>query len=152
AIWRFWEMRGYRTEGRSHLAAALARTTAQEPTLMRAKALTGAGNLAWRQGDYTAARALHEESLAVQQALGNDRGVAAALSNLGLVAYEQGAYTDARHLFTQSLATMTRPADSMGKAWRSNGPWATRTASPVPWKTWGCSRISRALMRRPARC
>ncbi|HZP83849.1 MAG TPA: tetratricopeptide repeat protein, partial [Chthonomonadaceae bacterium] len=116
AIWRFWEMRGYLTEGRSHLAAALARTTAQEPTLMRAKALTGAGNLAWRQGDYTAARALHEESLAVQQALGNDRGVAAALSNLGLVAYEQGAYTDARHLFTQSLATLTALEDRRGMA------------------------------------
>ncbi|SRR5579884_626936 len=74
ALWRFWEMRGYLTEGRAHLADALSHAQTQERTQERARALTGAGNLAWHQSDYEAARTLHEQSLAIYQALGNTKG------------------------------------------------------------------------------
>jgi predicted ATPase len=46
-----WHIRGYWREGQQWLEAALARV-AEAPGLVRAKALNGAGWLAWDQGDY----------------------------------------------------------------------------------------------------
>jgi tetratricopeptide (TPR) repeat protein len=101
----FWWTRGYLSEGREWLAAALSRPgTAQERTKARADALTGAAVLAWMQGDNAAARSLHEESLAIRKELGDKQGMAAAINNLGTVAVEQGDYASARAFFEESLA------------------------------------------------
>src|SRR5262245_19100971 len=90
ALWRFWSTRGYGREGREALAQVLERVPTAHPELggspWRARALTGAGVLAHDQGDYAAAAQLHEESLALLQALGVGAGQASALSNLGNVA------------------------------------------------------------------
>lgn len=43
------------------------------PASVRARALTGAGNLAYLQSDYAGARAWHEESLALRRGIG-DKG------------------------------------------------------------------------------
>src|SRR5262249_29497658 len=80
ALWRFWEVRGYTTEGRANLAEALGRERAAGRTSERARALNGAGVLAWRQGDYAAARTFYEESLAIQRELENRGGIAWALN------------------------------------------------------------------------
>src|SRR5579884_1260938 len=53
ALWRFWRVRGYLSEGRERLEAALAQASASERTAQRAKALYGLAALAWGQGDYT---------------------------------------------------------------------------------------------------
>jgi predicted ATPase/DNA-binding SARP family transcriptional activator len=102
ALWRFWSVRGYLTEGRDRLAQALA--SAPEASASRAKALEKAGSLAYRQADYRAARSLQEESLAIRRELGDRAGIAASLRNLGLVAYSQGDYGVARALQEESLA------------------------------------------------
>jgi predicted ATPase/DNA-binding SARP family transcriptional activator len=104
ALWRFWEVRGYLSEGREHLACVLSRDGGQEWTKLRADALNGAGNLAWSQGDYAVARSLHEECLAIRRKLGDSHGVAPSLSNLGNVACCEGDYAKARELFTESLS------------------------------------------------
>ncbi len=84
-LWRFWYLRGYLHEGRRWLEDALATPTAVSPRV-RARALFGAGVLAWRQGDYTSARVLHEEGLALNRQLGDRKGIADSLNNLGIVA------------------------------------------------------------------
>ncbi|MGH8103176.1 MAG: hypothetical protein ACREJQ_01495, partial [bacterium] len=95
ALRRFWMVRGYLSEGRERLAAAIERgqgkdVRARRPALLSpelraprralpeslailAKALNGAGGLAGLQGDYPAYRTLHEQALAIRRQLG-DRG------------------------------------------------------------------------------
>jgi predicted ATPase/Tfp pilus assembly protein PilF len=111
ALWRFWSVRGYLTEGREQLAQALARAPAA--TASRAKALETAGSLAYRQADYRSARSLQKESLAIRRAIGDRRGIAASLRNLGLVSLHQGDYGAARSLHEESLA-MNR---ELGNRW-----------------------------------
>jgi hypothetical protein len=55
AIWRFWQQRGHLTEGRRWLEEVLAMPSGQGRTPARAKALTGAGGIAWWQEDIAAA-------------------------------------------------------------------------------------------------
>ena len=104
ALARFWQVRGYLSEGRGYLAAALGREGAASKTKVRAKALRGIGGLAWIQADYAAAKALHEESLAIGRALGDESSIADSLNGLGLVNWNQGDYGAARALFEESLA------------------------------------------------
>src|SRR5215216_8101858 len=97
-LWRFWLVRGYYSEGRAHLAAALALPEADEPqhAAWRAKALTGASTLAWRQNDYGPAQQWGEESLALYRTLGDQPGIAQALHTLGNLAQRRGDYPAAR--------------------------------------------------------
>jgi non-specific serine/threonine protein kinase len=107
ALGRFWWKREHYSEGRAQLAAMLAldNTHAAEPLrTIRAKALNGAGVLAWAQGDYLAARPLHAESLAVSREVGDPEGIATALTSLGNVAIDQGDYAAARVFLAESLA------------------------------------------------
>ena len=69
ATWRFWEIRGYLSEGRMWLDQVLA-LPAAVPSPARAEALVGVGALARFQGDLEAAMALTEEGLRVWQTLG----------------------------------------------------------------------------------
>lgn len=103
ALWSFWYIRGYATEGRAQLAALLALPEAAAVGAPRAEALLGAGQLAHTQGAYISARALLEESLALYRTLGDDRGTASALLAAGFVARVQEAYDTARALLQEGL-------------------------------------------------
>jgi len=104
ALWRFWLMRGYLSEGRAALEKALQGEDADERTSFRAKALRGAGVLAWNQGDYAQARQRLEECLAIDRERGDARGIASSLLSLGLVTWNQGDPGAARTLYEESLA------------------------------------------------
>jgi tetratricopeptide (TPR) repeat protein len=104
ALQWFWAIRGHFTEGRQWFAAALAKQRSTGPTPGFAMALHGAGNMAFRQDDYAAARVYYERALAVREQLGDRRGVAGSLGSLGNVAQYQGRYAEARSLFERSLA------------------------------------------------
>jgi predicted ATPase/class 3 adenylate cyclase/Tfp pilus assembly protein PilF len=122
AMFRFWEIRrGYLSAGRAYLAEALTRAGTAERTQVRAKALYGAGILAWRQGDYEAARGLHEESLAIRRELGDKRCIAQSLYSLGAVTSYQGDYGTARALLEESLAISRELGDKVGIATSLNG-------------------------------
>ncbi|HMA36932.1 MAG TPA: tetratricopeptide repeat protein, partial [Chloroflexia bacterium] len=103
ALWRFWDRRGHLSEGRRWLEAALA-LGPDVPGAVRTRALNGAGNLAWGQGDYAAAERYHTANLALRRTLGNLQDVAGSLNNLGIVAMEQGQYQQARPLLEEGLA------------------------------------------------
>jgi predicted ATPase len=98
---RFWDLRGYWSEGREWLAGLLAvGGTADSPASVRA--LNAAGSLAWRQGDYAAAQALLEEALTHGRAIGDCEEEATALFNLGVVALYQGDQATAQTLLDES--------------------------------------------------
>jgi predicted ATPase/class 3 adenylate cyclase/DNA-binding XRE family transcriptional regulator len=114
ALWKFWEVRGYLTEGRTWLARALGQGSAS--SVARAKACAGAGVLARHQGDYEHAGALLQEGLALCRAEHDRRGVAAALNNLGIVARRQGEFKRAQTLLAEGLELRRELGDEHGIA------------------------------------
>src|SRR5450631_3802538 len=100
---QFWWTRGHLTEGRQWCARALEKPGAEVATRERARALSGAGTLAYRQSDYTRARALHEQSLAIRRQLSDQSGMSVSLNNLASVASDRGDYAAGRALFEESL-------------------------------------------------
>src|SRR5262249_55028679 len=96
ALSRFWDIRGHFDEGRQQLSAILGAEEPVQRTAARARALNGAGVLAYSQGDYTAAKATLVESLAVSRELDDRPATARSLSNVALVALAQGDYATAR--------------------------------------------------------
>jgi non-specific serine/threonine protein kinase len=119
ALAPYWYLRGHLTEGRARLAAGLALPGPVEPAA-RARALTGAGALARRQGDYAAARALGAEALGLARAAGDGVVAAAALVVLGNAAHEQAGFALARDLYEQSLAAAEAAGDCWGAAMALN--------------------------------
>ena len=101
-LWLFWYMRGYLAEGRKYLAAALA--SGGGDYSLRARALNGAGVLAWGQGDYRAAQLHLEQSHSIYQQLGDNPGIAQTLHNLGNVAADLGDHAQARAFYAECLA------------------------------------------------
>ena len=90
ALWYFWHVHGYLSEGREWLSTVLALPGAAPPTAIRAQALVGLGVLAADQGDYPAARGLCEEGVASARAAGDERVLGSALAWLAYVCQEDG--------------------------------------------------------------
>ncbi len=82
ALWPFWEIRGYLSEGRTHLQAALNATPYDEDAT-RAEALRGATILALSQSDVEQAIANGEQCLECFRMLEDLRGMSSALLSLG---------------------------------------------------------------------
>jgi predicted ATPase/class 3 adenylate cyclase len=104
ALHRYWINRGHLSEGRDSCMRILSKAGVEGHTTERAKLLSATGLLAYWQGDYLAARARHEECLAIWRQLGDRRGIAISLNNLGMVARSQGEYASARAMYEESLA------------------------------------------------
>lgn len=114
ALRDFWLTRGHPAEGRLWLERGLrAPGIAPAP---RAKAQQVAGTLAHSQGEYTAARALLEESLVAWQVLGHREGEARALSTLGNVAKAQGELDRAATLLQAALVAAREAGDAVTAA------------------------------------
>ncbi|HEY1437015.1 MAG TPA: tetratricopeptide repeat protein [Casimicrobiaceae bacterium] len=118
ALQRFWWTRGHLAEGGEWCVRVLGKAGAEERTRERAMVLNAAGVLAFYQGDYPAARARHEEGLAIRRELGDRNGIAQSLANLGTVARYQGSFASARALHEESLA-IRRELGSRGSIARS---------------------------------
>ena len=110
---RFWQYRGYVTEGRRWLERGL---TADRPAApaVRAKALALAGWLAPFQLDLAGAATLLEEGLALYRDLGDEVGLINARDGLGDVAHFQGDQARARVLHQQNLARRRALGDRWG--------------------------------------
>ena len=130
ALWGFWEVRGYFSEGREWLAGVLARDDNQSRSFGRAKALLGAGVLARHQGSYSEAQSLLKESLAIYQDLGDKQGIAESLNNLGAVAYALGDYSVAKAYFEESMTLRREIGDKQGIAGSFNNLGAVAYALP----------------------
>ncbi len=115
ALWRFWEIRGYISEGRAWLERALAMNP-DAPAPLCAIGLQGAGNLACQQGDYIQAKAIHEQSLALFRETGDQLGIARELDVLGEIAHHQGNYSQSVELHMESLDLKREIGDKEGIA------------------------------------
>jgi predicted ATPase/DNA-binding SARP family transcriptional activator/DNA-binding CsgD family transcriptional regulator len=104
ALFWFWHMRGYLSEGRGWFERALAEAPAR--TSVQAKALYCAGYTAWIQGYLSEARFQLEESVTTWRELEGRKGdFANALWLLGLVMLALGEPAVARSLTEESVET-----------------------------------------------
>ena len=116
ALFRFWEMREYFTEGRQRLEAVLQlpSTTAQETARMRA--LFAAGVLASVQGDYDASERLFRENLEIARRQGDRQSVAVSLNALAVLCRDMGKLDVANALFEESLDVWKELGDRLAVA------------------------------------
>jgi len=113
ALWAFW--RQHLHEGRGWLEQVLAQPGAKARTTARAKALLGAGALAFFHGDFLEAHRLLEESVSIGREVGakGKRNLAHALMMLGHMVLLQGNLSAARELAEESK----RLFQEVGEAW-----------------------------------
>ncbi len=104
ALWRFAEIRGYYKEWRDSATLALGMPQADGFPGLRSKVHSGAGMLAYRQGDFAEAEQHFTKSLAIEEELGSQAGRANALNDLGNVANMRGNFDQARSRYEQSMA------------------------------------------------
>ncbi|HEY6709419.1 MAG TPA: tetratricopeptide repeat protein [Actinomycetota bacterium] len=133
-LWRFWQQRGHLAEGRLRLEEALARPAGRGPTPARAKALAGAGGIAWWQEDIAAARRFYDEALAVERRLGDPAGIDDALYNQAFVVAAEGDFEGAFGLYEESLELFRRAGDEAGVA-RADWMLALRDLVGGRWDT-----------------
>jgi tetratricopeptide (TPR) repeat protein len=124
AIARFWFYR-HPVEGRERLAAALARLDPSERTAARAKALLGAGMIAYYYADYHQTRALCTESLEISRELGDKAGMAIACIYLGNTEFNlrqlgENVLHAGVAFYEQSLALSREIGDTWGVAYALN--------------------------------
>jgi predicted ATPase/DNA-binding CsgD family transcriptional regulator len=121
-VW-FWHAaeREHRSEGRRWLKEALAMPAASAPTSARARALYGAGILAWRHGDRAAMPACFEESVAAARAADDRRALASAVGGLSMVAWLNGDMEAMRTRIAEGLALFAAVDDDWGRAWHLCG-------------------------------
>ncbi|MDB4893890.1 MAG: transcriptional regulator, LuxR family [Firmicutes bacterium] len=120
ALWRFWYVHGHFWEGREWLGRLLRLEGIPAEPAFRARALNGAGVLAYTQGDFTAAKEHYEASLATWRQLGDTRGIAQVLNNLGVVARVQGDYGSARPLLQEAVALNRLLGNQQWESWNLN--------------------------------
>lgn len=111
----YWRRRGFYSEGRSWLEQVLSHLDPDcLPVPLRARTLQAAGSLAYRQGDWSAARRWLEESLILFKSCGDQPGVARVLFDLGWIAIDQADWVEAARLNEKSLALARKEADHLG--------------------------------------
>jgi DNA-binding CsgD family transcriptional regulator len=135
----YWITGGSFHEGQGFLEAALALPHSGMSSVSRAQALCGAGDLALRQGNYTTAALLLEESVASYREFKHTPGLAEALLNLGLVRAYQQNFAAAHSLMEQSISLcraeenqwlLAHGLDSLARlAWEQGDAEATRQLS-----------------------
>ncbi len=141
ALWRFWDARGHLSEGRDWLGQVLALTEASTydvPAALHARVLTGAGTLAYDQGDCAAAIVLFDRALDVGRAAGDLTGMAAALNGQAHIARVEGDLPRAEALYMEALALRRQVGDrwdivaslnNMGLVARDRGHYARAAAA-----------------------
>lgn len=113
----FWLYRRSRSEGSRWLEAAIAQSHARGVrTTALARALDGAGVLAFSRGDYERAEAFITEYLALSQELNDLWGTPAALNLLGVVARAREEFGRARVHFTAALSGFQARNDALWSA------------------------------------
>jgi predicted ATPase len=110
ALWWFWSVRGYHSEGRRWLEEVLAMDGRGSPE-SRAMALAGAGTLASEQGDLDRAQEACEEGLELLANEGREAKLR-LLACLGWVAWTREEHGQARELFEESLALSRELGDT----------------------------------------
>lgn len=122
ALWRYWLVHAYLSEGRRWLQEALAQLPPQRDgkavsdRAARAKALFGAGVLANHQSDYRRAGEVIAQSLGIARALGAEEQIANSLVGLGVTAHYTGQYERAITVLEEALPIFRKLGHRRGAA------------------------------------
>jgi predicted ATPase/class 3 adenylate cyclase len=116
ALWRFWLVRGYLTEGLEWLEQLLSVPGSARPAYMlsRAKALYVASHLSLAQGTLTKGLALAEESLALSRKTDNHQQLAYALAIKGHAVSFFDDLARAETFYNESLELFRNAKDESG--------------------------------------
>ena len=115
AMQGFWILRGYSTEGRKVVQAALALPAIQASPVPQAWALYVGAALAESQSDHAEARKMLETCLELRRALGNEVDIAATLSTLSLARLQGGDAAGAAIVEREALEIFRRLEDRIGE-------------------------------------
>lgn len=113
ALYNFWKVRGYVSEGRNWLDKVLAHEAQISPYNL-ARAMNGAGVLVRNQGEYANAASLHERGLAIFRELDHKQGMANCLNNLAVDLHYLGELDRAEALYRESLEIWRDLGDQLG--------------------------------------
>ena len=116
ALQGFWILRGYTTEGRAVVRAALALPEIQASDRAHAHALYVGAALAESQSDYAEARQMLEACLALRRGLGDEFDIAATLSTLSMARLPAGDAQAARESELEALQIFRRLGEAVGEA------------------------------------
>ncbi|TMD40688.1 MAG: adenylate/guanylate cyclase domain-containing protein [Chloroflexi bacterium] len=136
ALWRFWQQHGHLAEGRGWLNELLAMPSGQGRTAARAKALTGAGGIAWWQIDRDSAGL--EESLDLFRRAEVEHGVARVLAMLVIRDAKAGKWQNAIARLEEVIAIWRRLGDRL------------QLAFTLIWLGFACGRAGRRPEARSA--
>jgi len=124
ALWRFWQMRGHLQEGRAWASRALEMPEAQGQSPERARALEGAGGLAYWQSDPAGAQKWYGEALEVAERMGDPKLIADALYNYAF-SFDPGKWGEQVDLLEQILDRAMKLYEELGdRAGIANTHWA----------------------------
>jgi predicted ATPase/class 3 adenylate cyclase len=115
ALWRFWHQRGHIEEGARWFGEILGLPGGERPTAMRAKALIGAGGIAWWQRDRDAAGRYYSEAVDIERTLGDPQRIAEALYNFAFVVAGEDVQ-EAGRVLDEALELYRRAGDERGVA------------------------------------
>jgi predicted ATPase/DNA-binding SARP family transcriptional activator len=101
ALWRFWDLKGHLIEGRRRLDRGL--RADKRPTAARAKALSGAADMALTCGEIATGRVWAEEALELHRKLEDDWGTAFSLLMFAYAIGQEGDWPRAQQLFEESV-------------------------------------------------
>lgn len=116
ALQGFWILRGYSTEGRKLVQAALALPAIQASSIAQAWALYVGAALAESQSDHAEARKMLETCLELRRRMGNEVDIAATLSTLSLARLQAGDAQEAAAGEAEALEIFRRLGDRVGEA------------------------------------
>jgi tetratricopeptide (TPR) repeat protein len=116
ALQPFWILRGYCTEGRAAVKAALDLPAVQQIPVAQAHALYTGACLAISQSDHAEGRAMLETCLELRRSLGNRVEIASALSTLSLTRLAEGDETGATAAETEALELFRAEGFKIGEA------------------------------------
>ncbi len=117
ALWRYWSVRGYLSEGRLRLRAMLRLgVSADDAFPARVKALIGMAMLATDQGAFEEASTACAQAVALASEHGKPRDLVAALNAQGRLARVQDRYADAVGPHEEALSIACEIGDRAGEA------------------------------------
>ena len=116
AMQGFWILRGYSTEGRKCVQAALALPAIQASPIAHAWALYVGAALAESQSDHAEARKMLETCLGLRRTQGNEVDIAATLSTLSMARLQAGDAVAAAAGESEALQIFRRLEDRIGEA------------------------------------
>jgi predicted ATPase len=119
ALWRFWHVRGYLTEGRQWMMPVLAATQLTRNSF-HAEAMLGAAVLAIWQKDFRGARALLNNALTLSQDLREREIEAFVLIYMSIITGSEGDFGETSRLEQESLRVFRSLGNKWGTAFALN--------------------------------